>query len=158
MLALSGCGYVEEVFYGKPNPCKDKLNECVLVKADWSLRALDEDCSKLAKCMKLDYEIVSLPDQPHNPYACSITNPKKKWVSHYYYPKGRISFGEVEYDRLREAIATCEMITETGEKSQKYYEELMALFDRMDKEKAERKKQMDAAERPKPAVKVRVVK
>jgi hypothetical protein len=157
-LALSGCGYVQEAFYGKPNPCKSDLRNCTLIRSDWSLRALDEDCSKLAKCMKLDYEIVFLPGQPHDPHACSVTHPKKKWVSHYYYPKGRISFGEVSYDRLSEAIATCEMMTETGDKSKSYYDGLMAAFDKMDKERAERKRQMDEAERPKPAVKVRVVK
>lgn len=154
-----GCTWIKEGFVGKEDACKNDLNNCVLIGNSWALRALDEDCKKLSQCMNMKYEILNFPNQQTNPYACSISKTENGWTrTKYFYPNARLSFDSADYSRLQEAISTCEMIHASGESSKKHQDEMAALFKRMDEERAERKKQEDLNNRPKPIPTVRVVK
>lgn len=148
LLFLTSCSFE------KQPPCKSDLNNCVMISTEWQLQALNADCEKLSKCMKMDWEILHFTFQPHNPYACHLQKTENGYTrSHYFYPKGEISFGEVSYDRLSHAISTCEMMTGTGEKSKQRYDEINALFKKMDEDRAKTNKP-----KPTPAVKVREVR
>jgi hypothetical protein len=145
LLLLSACSE------NPKDPCEDDLNNCSLITSSWGLESLNQDCMKLAKCMNMEFEILQFTNQPHNSYACSIWKQELKYKkAHYYYPQAEISFGKVSYSRLTEAITTCEMMTGTGSKSLKYYQDLEALFDKMDKSKK-------ATPTPKPIIKIRVI-
>lgn len=114
LLLLASCTHDKEA-------CKNDLDNCHLVNEN-TLAQYESACGKLAKCMKADYTLLHFQSQSRNPYACSIklhntrTN-KYPAKGRFFYPKARISFGEMELDYLEEAVATCELMTETGEYS-----------------------------------------
>lgn len=57
--------------------CMGDLDKCLLIDRD-NLERLDNSCSKLAKCMSAEYEIVEFKNQSHRPYACSISSKSLK--------------------------------------------------------------------------------
>lgn len=138
--------------------CESNLDKCLIVDSD-NLRGFSDQCQKLAACIGGKGEIVHLSNQRTNPYACSVEKQgKTRLKSNYFYPKGEISFGRVSSGGLSNEIASCELATETGEKSDKRYAKLDELFKRIDKDRAERKKREEEFNKPLPPVKVREVK
>lgn len=116
--------------------CTNSLKDCAIV-SEKNLSGYLDACEKLAKCMKAtEFHMAHLTNQPHNPWACSITVDKRR--SRYLYPEAEITFDEIWPSNLKNAIAVCEMMTHTGEFSDKYLDDLDALFRRMDKERKER--------------------
>lgn len=135
-LLLIGCSKSSD---SNKESCKNNLDKCVLIR-DSNLSLLNNDCEKLATCMGSEWEIIHFSNQPNNPYACSIWKKTKNYghKGTYFYPKGSISFGRVEFEGLDNEIAVCELMTETGQKSDKRYKELEELFKKIDEDRAKR--------------------
>jgi hypothetical protein len=86
--------------------------------------------------MKSDYEVVHLINQKRNPYTCSISKMgKTRQKNKYFYPKGDVMFDELRSDNLENEISVCEMMTETGDSSDRRYEEYDEMFKKIDENK-----------------------
>lgn len=131
ILALVGCSSDKDA-------CKNDLKNCKLVDES-NLRSFHDNCEKLAKCMKAEFEVVHFNGQPHNPYACSIHKQgKTRRKGQYLYPKADLIFGEASSSGLQNELTVCEIMTETGSHSDQYYKELDDIFKKMDDDRKKR--------------------
>lgn len=127
-----------------------------------NLRYFADQCYALAKCMGAKGEVIYMPKQTNDPYACNIQKKgKTRNKGRYFYPKAGLTFGEIKFDGFENEITVCELTNETGRASDAAYAQLDIIFKHIDEVRAEARarnnKQAEAIRHENEPVKVKVV-
>lgn len=147
LIVLAGC--TDSKYSYREKVCTSDLKNCQLVYSE-NLRFFHDKCMELAKCMRAQGEVVHFNNQPHNPYACSITKKgKTRSKGQYLYPTASLSFGRADLSFENE-LTVCEIMTETGRHSDEEYRKVDQVFEAMAKRRQQRKEPT-----PPPPMKIR---
>jgi hypothetical protein len=147
LLFLAGCTAHTVQQY---EPCKNDLDNCKLVSENGTLQRFHDQCKKLSECMGFEYELAHLSKQKSNPWACYLSKKGKKHNrNRFLYPKAELMFGEARSEALEEAILVCELMTATGEYSDKQIEAREAQWKKLLEDRARSIKENEEAKKPK---------